>query len=196
MKRYCSDCKNYIGDLECTKYGIVKSPSKCKYFERPNIYLDQCIECKYHNPNSTNCELGYNQYHYNDKCNRLKASLEQSHSKKSKQQEIKAELYSVKAEPTLILLIPRGKENAITRNDLSAKMNVSDRKLRAMIHELRGQGHLIIALSSGKGYYRPESREDVEEFIKEQNSYIKSIQENIKNAKKELENYPNQVAFL
>lgn len=67
--------------------------------------------------------------------------------------------------------IPIGRENAITRAELAHKWGVSDRMARNMIAELRaednGDGMIIVAYSSGKGYYRTDNPAEIDHFIKE-----------------------------
>lgn len=49
--------------------------------------------------------------------------------------------------------IPRGRENAIRRADLVARLNLPDRKVREMIETARKDGALILNDSSGQGYF-------------------------------------------
>lgn len=48
-------------------------------------------------------------------------------------------------------LIPKGKENAVSRSELVAETGESDRKVRRMIQQLRAEGDLIV--NDGSGYY-------------------------------------------
>lgn len=86
-------------------------------------------------------------------------------------------------------LIP--KNRFITRKELVDKLNISDRLLRRYIAEIR-KDHNIISLSSGKGYKRVKSvnemtKEEIEEMYKtikhqiaENNSRIKKLKYNLK----------------
>lgn len=86
-------------------------------------------------------------------------------------------------------LIP--KNRFITRKELVDKLNISDRLLRRYISEIR-KDHNIISLSSGKGYKRVKSvnemtKEEIEEMYKtikhqiaENNSRIKKLKYNLK----------------
>jgi len=69
-------------------------------------------------------------------------------------------------------LIPKGRDNAISRSDLCSLMQTSDRVVRSMIEELRNDGELIISRTNGKGYFYPLPHEisDVEAFEKSMNS--------------------------
>ena len=90
-------------------------------------------------------------------------------------------------------LIPRGKDNAITRVELSAKAGIGDRMIRKLISEKRKEGEFIISSTSDKGYYLPETRADVERFIRQQKSYIKNLQRSITKAERALRVIPEQI---
>lgn len=64
--------------------------------------------------------------------------------------------------------IPIGKEHAITRAELAALWGVSDRKVRRIIAELRsednGDGFVIVAFSSRKGYYKTNDIREIRHF--------------------------------
>ena len=62
--------------------------------------------------------------------------------------------------------ISTGKENAITRESLTAVTGLSDRKIRSLIEEERAKGNIIINLQNGKGYFLP--REDETDVIESQ----------------------------
>lgn len=51
--------------------------------------------------------------------------------------------------------IPYGRENAIKREELCARMQTSDRSMRGLIEEARRDDHIIINDQTGAGYYRP-----------------------------------------
>lgn len=50
--------------------------------------------------------------------------------------------------------IPYGKENAISRQQLTIITGIKDRKVRKLIEEARVGGELILNLQDGKGYFR------------------------------------------
>lgn len=92
--------------------------------------------------------------------------------------------------------IPRGSENAITRNELSLKTKLGDRQVRELISQKRKEGEFIISSTQGKGYYLPETRAEVERFIMQQKSYIKNLQKGITKAEKALKIIPDQITVL
>ena len=55
--------------------------------------------------------------------------------------------------------ISTGKENAITRESLTAVTGLSERKIRSLIEEERAKGNIIINLQDGKGYFLPSEDE-------------------------------------
>lgn len=64
----------------------------------------------------------------------------------------------------VVKLIPYGKENAISRDKLAAKVGCSDRTMRDLINKARRKV-VIINLQNGSGYYRPTD-DDVEDVLK------------------------------
>lgn len=64
--------------------------------------------------------------------------------------------------------IPIGRDNAITRAELAALWGVSDRKARQIIANLRaednGDGFMIVAFSSRRGYYRTNDVREIKHF--------------------------------
>lgn len=65
----------------------------------------------------------------------------------------------------LYCLIPRGRDNAYRVDLLSAIMSLDERTIRQMIEDLTVSGHVICNLQNGKGYYRPETEEDIEAML-------------------------------
>lgn len=62
-------------------------------------------------------------------------------------------------------ILPTGKENAISTNDLTVLMGFSDsRALQADIARARNAGQVILSSTAG-GYYLPCNDSEVEEFI-------------------------------
>ena len=49
--------------------------------------------------------------------------------------------------------IGTGRENAVTRSELVALLNLPDRTIRRMIQEARDRGEIIINAQDGAGYY-------------------------------------------
>ena len=77
------------------------------------------------------------------------------------------------------LSIPYGSDNAISRLTLTNKWNMSDRKVRRMIHELRatdnGDKTIIVSSSRAKGYFRTNDHKEIEMFRRELYSRSKKI---------------------
>ena len=55
-------------------------------------------------------------------------------------------------------MIPVGRENAISRNELCIMTGMTDRQMRKAIHELR-RNHCILNVQDGNGYFRPTVQE-------------------------------------
>ena len=67
--------------------------------------------------------------------------------------------------------LPIGRENAITYQELCAKWNCCERKVRSILHELsyndNGDDLILIRSSRGKGFYRTNNVADIESYRKE-----------------------------
>lgn len=62
-------------------------------------------------------------------------------------------------------ILPVGKENAISTNELAVIMGFSDaRSLQSDIAKSRSEGQIILSSTSG-GYYLPANDEEVQEFV-------------------------------
>lgn len=58
-------------------------------------------------------------------------------------------------------VVPEGKENAISREELAKTLGVKDRKMRAMLEKARQDGLVIANDQDGKGYYRPVTEDEI-----------------------------------
>ena len=61
----------------------------------------------------------------------------------------------------LLELIPKGKENAISRKQLGTLIGETQREVSRTIHNARKAGHIIC--SSAQGYYKPQTDEELVE---------------------------------
>lgn len=85
----------------------------------------------------------------------------------------------------VINLIPRGKENAITRSELSNLTNIPDRELREIIkRQCLEQKVLVIGIQgTGGGYYIPTDPSDINDYIRAEHSRAMKILTNVSLAK-------------
>ena len=83
-------------------------------------------------------------------------------------------------------LIPIGKKNAVTREQLMEITGQSDRKNRQMIENARAEGEIICNDQDGKGYYLPETLEEVYRAYKQGHSRAMSILKQQKTMRKVL----------
>ena len=74
--------------------------------------------------------------------------------------------------------IPYGRENAIKRKTLRDLTGLSDRDMRRAI-ELARQETPIINLQDGRGYYRPDDRDDLQRYVLQEQARAKKILQNI-----------------
>lgn len=93
----------------------------------------------------------------------------------------------------LLSLIPHGKDNAISREQLVTLTNVSDRKVRKIVEELRAEGNIICSSTQTKGYWKPTKRSEVEEFIIQMNNYGKQCFNAAKSAREYMKNHEDQL---
>lgn len=56
----------------------------------------------------------------------------------------------------IINFIGVGRENAVTRGELVAQLNLPDRTIRRLIQEARDRGEVIINAQDGTGYYKSD----------------------------------------
>jgi len=63
--------------------------------------------------------------------------------------------------------IPKGRNNAISRQDLEQLTGLSDRAIRKEIKKLVQKGIPILSSSQSKGYWYSDDIEELENFIKE-----------------------------
>lgn len=86
--------------------------------------------------------------------------------------------------------IPIGKENAISRAELAAQWGVSDRLARRIVAQLRaednGDGYIIVAYSSRKGYYRTDDVKEIRRFEREMHKRARNTFAPLKKARRVL----------
>ncbi len=83
--------------------------------------------------------------------------------------------------------IPIGRENAISRKNLAALWNVSDREARRFVADLRtiddGTDYVIVSASRFSGYYRTNDPSEIDWFVAEMVKRIRNIVKAIKVAR-------------
>ena len=91
---------------------------------------------------------------------------------------------------SLLACFRYGKANAVHLNDLKRYAELDGRRLRKMIELLRRDG--ICICSDEAGYYRPETAEELESYIKIVEATAKSTFYTLRTAKAELAKMQNQ----
>lgn len=76
---------------------------------------------------------------------------------------------------TVVDAIPTGRNNAIKRDALCAKVGMSDRKVRKMIELARVLGFIIINEQNGSGYYQSDDLDEIERQYKQDTARAMSI---------------------
>lgn len=94
-------------------------------------------------------------------------------------------------------LLKRGKENAITTEELIRACNFSCRReLTKQIMRERAAGALICSTTAGQGgYYLPQSREEVTEFINSMSNRAKNTFKAVKAAREYLKQIDGQMSL-
>lgn len=75
----------------------------------------------------------------------------------------------------VLYLIPKGKENAVSRAALCAAAGYSDRLTRRIIAQLRDEGYIIINDQNGKGYYLSDDLDEIEKQYKQDTARAMAI---------------------
>ena len=78
----------------------------------------------------------------------------------------------------ILQYIPHGKENAISRGELSRLLKKSDRQARKLIEQERQRGIPILSSSKGEGYWLSEDISEIRAFLKESENRIKTEKRN------------------
>lgn len=71
--------------------------------------------------------------------------------------------------------IGTGRENAVTRSELVAILNLPDRTIRRMIQEARDRGEIIINAQDGAGYYLSDDVGEMKRQLALNNSRAMSV---------------------
>lgn len=76
---------------------------------------------------------------------------------------------------SILDLIPHGRENAVSREYLSATLGISDRKMRHMIENARRSGAIILNAQDGRGYYISDDLDDMEKQYRQDTARAMAI---------------------
>lgn len=89
-----------------------------------------------------------------------------------------------------ISLIPYGKENKISKKSLMKKANITEKVFCIELAKLREQ-YIIMSDSISKSYWRPNSKEEYEDFIRKYQHRNYNTNRMIMLAYKEMQNIAN-----
>lgn len=92
-------------------------------------------------------------------------------------------------------LLSRGKENAITTEELMRACNFSNkRELTQQISKERAAGVIICSTTSGNGgYYLPKSKDEIRNFVNSMDRRAKNTFKAVKNARRLLKETDGQM---
>ena len=75
----------------------------------------------------------------------------------------------------MLELIPYGKDNAITREQLVQSTGLSDRAVRREIERLRESGEVILSSSQHKGYWQSDDEMEIDAYRNELKARERSL---------------------
>ena len=84
----------------------------------------------------------------------------------------------------LLQYIPVGKENAITRSEISSLTGLDERTIRRQIKEYVEKGIPVLSSSHHKGYWIAQNIDEIEEYLKECDNRRNSLYLTNKNLRK------------
>lgn len=79
-------------------------------------------------------------------------------------------------------IIPMGEDSAIHLRELVQIFDVPERELRLNIEQIRCGGKTII--SSKKGYFKPETEDEIERFVRRENKRYNAIERRTMSARR------------
>ena len=93
-------------------------------------------------------------------------------------------------------VLPKGKRNAILAPKLAKQLGFTGtRALRTDIAKARAEGQLIMSSTKG-GYYLPETKEEIQEFIRTMESHAKGVFCALRSARQAMNQIDGQLSFL
>lgn len=75
----------------------------------------------------------------------------------------------------LAAAIPFGRGNAIPREALAAKLNMSDRQMRKAVEDARNEGLIILCECNGRGYYQSNDMDEIQHQYKQDTNRAMAI---------------------
>jgi hypothetical protein len=95
-----------------------------------------------------------------------------------------------------ITSIPAGRDNAIPIPELQRRTGYANRKLRALVAEINKSGEMaIVNMQDGRGYFVPETDEELEEYINIEISRSREIEAKIRGLKRLRTSRENHAAW-
>lgn len=92
-------------------------------------------------------------------------------------------------------ILRRGRKNAIPAPDLAYMVGLkSTRALRADIAKARAEGQLICSSTKG-GYYLPETRQEIQDFIRTMEGHAKGVFKALRSARAAMQQVEGQISL-
>lgn len=96
----------------------------------------------------------------------------------------------------IINYIPKGRKNAVTREQLIILTGLCDRRVRREIAKARRE-YVIINLQNNRGYYQPDMNDladvsEIRQYVEQETHRLKSIGWSLKSARMALKEAENE----
>ena len=75
--------------------------------------------------------------------------------------------------------IPRGRDQAVSRQELARRTGLPDRENRKLIEQARAAGEQIVSSSAARGYYIADSAWEWEQFVREQERRARTLEKQV-----------------
>lgn len=92
----------------------------------------------------------------------------------------------------IMTFIAKGKENAISRQELCTLLALPDRTVRKLIQEARDRGEIILNAQDGAGYYTSDDVGELERQYNTNKNRAMSILRQQRHIRKQIEEIHNQ----
>lgn len=88
----------------------------------------------------------------------------------------------MRPEDIILSILQKGEKNAIHLHELCKRSGLGNREARLAIESLRREG--VVIISNGRGYYFPETIEEIRRYINQESKRAKSIFYTLKSARR------------
>lgn len=84
----------------------------------------------------------------------------------------------------ILSYIPKGRDNAITRQELCRRTGLDDRTVRKLIETARNEGAPILSSSHVSGYWQSDDLNEIKRYLNELENRCKSVSRSAQSLRK------------